>query len=382
VKKINSLLHHKSVMIIAGEASGDLHGSNLVKAIRRRDNEIFFCGIGGAALEREGVDLFFNIRALSVMGITEVLSKLPAVYRALKEAKRRLKTLHPDLLILIDFPEFNLKVAKAAKKFGVPVLYYISPKVWAWRSGRVKKIKTLVNHMAIILPFEQDFYQNHDIPVTYVGHPLLDTVLADFPPRAKDDTFESSVIGLLPGSREKEIIRILPVMIDSAKILSTENGNLKFLISVAASIDQHLIEKIVNRYKESVNFDIVTGGVHEIFKETDFVVAASGTVVLEAAIAGVPMVVLYKMSAVSHWFAKAMVRLKHFSLVNLIAGKEVVPELLQNEVNPENIAHTVSTMLNDTDGLNRVKNELYEIKRLLGGAGASDRVAEIAMRMM
>jgi lipid-A-disaccharide synthase len=368
-------------MIITGEASGDLHGANLVRAIRRYNNDIYFSGIGGAALKREGVDLFFDITRLSVMGLTEVASKLPAIYFALRTVKKQLKELCPSLLILIDFPGFNLKAAKAARKSGIPVLYYISPKVWAWRQGRIKKIKGLVDHMAVILPFEKEIYLNSGIPATYVGNPLLDNV-SDNDELILENVQSNSLIGLLPGSREKEITRILPVMLETAVLLARENNNIKFIISVAPSIDRVLIENITGGYKEAIDFEITGKNVNKIFKKVCFILAASGTVTLEAAIAGVPMVVLYKMSLLSYQVAKFLVKVKYISLVNLIAGREVVPELIQDKASPENTANAVLNILKDKDRFVQVKKGLHEVKQLLGESGASDRTAKIALNMI
>ncbi|MGD9073527.1 MAG: lipid-A-disaccharide synthase, partial [Desulfobacterales bacterium] len=214
-------------MIVAGEASGDQHGAKLVAEMRRSDPTIFFCGIGGKALASAGVRILVDTAVLTVVGITEVFAKLPVVYRSLALAKKLLQSLKPDLLILIDFPDFNLRVATAARKLGIPVLYYISPQIWAWRRGRVKKIGRLVSHMAVILPFEADFYSAHGIPVTFVGHPLLDRITGD---EEEGDTIEDSaertLIGLLPGSREVEIKRLLPVMLDAAERMHKQDPRL------------------------------------------------------------------------------------------------------------------------------------------------------------
>ena len=368
-------------MILTGEASGDLHGANLVKAIRKIDSHISFFGTGGKALKKEGSELFLDIKSLSVMGLTEVLAKMHLILKALRESKQILKERRPNLLILIDFPEFNLTVAKTAKRLGIPVLYYISPKVWAWRSGRIKTIKARVDRMVIILPFEEEFYRNENIPYTYVGHPLMDTKLSEYPYPSIDEK-EDKIIGILPGSREKEVLRILPEIMETAKLLSKEQKDLKFLVSVAPSLDISLIHHIVDPYRSEINLGITTDSVYDIFKILDFAIAASGTVTLEAAIAGIPMVVLYKMSSMSYFFARRLVKLKYASLVNLIAGREVVPELLQNDANPKNIAVTINRLLKDETALDQMKNELIKVRTSLGEPGASTRVAKIALEMM
>lgn len=376
------LSEQKCVMIIAGEASGDLHGSRLVTAMRKRDNALFFCGIGGQALKAAGVRVFVDASELSVVGITEAFSKLPHLLKGMAVAKRTLKRLLPDLLILIDFPDFNLNVAAFAKKLGIPVLYYISPQIWAWRPGRVKKIGKLVDHMAVILPFEEDFYKTHEIPVTFVGHPLLDANF-DYGKKVFENPDDDiSVIGLLPGSREREIARHLPIMLDAAQILLKRINNVKFIISLAPDVKRKNVEEIVNKKKGAADFEIASGHVRKIFEKSSVVIAASGTVTLESAIAGTPMVIIYKVSPISYWLGRAMIQVKHIGLVNLITGKKIVPELLQDQASPIRIADTVFNMLSDASGLEKLRLELLQVKDALGGPGAADRVADIAIGIL
>ncbi|MFO7962475.1 MAG: lipid-A-disaccharide synthase [Desulfobacterales bacterium] len=372
-----------SMMIITGEASGDLHGANLVKAVHRIDPGVVFFGIGGAGLKEAGADLFCDIRVLSVMGLTEVLPKAAALVRALSAAKRVLRTRRPDVLILIDFPDFNLNLAKTAKRLNIPVLYYISPKVWAWRSGRVEKIRSRVDRLAIILPFEERFYKAHDVAADYVGHPLLDTASADGPFYGDaENPGRKKVIGLLPGSREKEVTAILPVMMAAACRLSSLDRELTFLVSKAPSMDPVLIERIIAPYRSTVQCDVTDREAAEIFSACGFLMAASGTVTLEAAIAGVPMVVLYKMSRLSYGLARRLVRLEHACLVNLIAEKEVVPELLQHDAEPKTVAQTVWQLLKDPGALEAMTVELKAVRKKIGSPGASERVARMAMDMV
>ena len=376
------LSEQKCVMIIAGEASGDLHGSRLVTAMRKRDNALFFCGIGGQALKAAGVKVLVDASELSVVGITEAFSKIPNLLKGMAVAKKALKRLLPDLLILIDFPDFNLNVAAFAKKLGIPVLYYISPQIWAWRPGRVKKIGKLVDHMAVILPFEEDFYKKHEIPVTFVGHPLLDTNF-DYGKKAfENPDNDISVIGLLPGSRDREIARHLPIMLGAAQILFKRIKNVKFIISLAPDAKRKTVEEIVNKNRGASDFEIVSGNVRKIFERSRVVVAASGTVTLESAISGTPMVIIYKVSPISYWLGRAMIQVKHIGLVNLITGKKIVPELLQDQASPIRIADTVFNMLSDAPGLERLRHELLKVKDALGGPGASQRVADIAIGML
>ena len=370
-------------MIIAGEASGDLHGANLVKALKALDPDIFFCGIGGKALEAAGVRIIVDAHSLSVVGITEVLSKGASIWRGLSTAKQLLKSLRPDLLILIDFPDFNLHVAAKAKKLSVPVLYYISPQLWAWRAGRVKTIKKLVDHMAVILPFELDFYKKHGVPATYVGHPLLDGDTPQEESIRQDDRHDlETVVGLLPGSREKEVIRNLPVMLSAAETIRHELGRVRFIISRAPSLEKDLIDAIVLDHGENVDYRVATDPVGRVFRSCRLAIAVSGTVTLESAIWGTPTVIIYRLSPVSYWLGRALVRVDHMGLVNLIAGRRLVPELVQQEATSANIARVVLDLLADGERMEEIKTGLAEVRTILGNAGASKRVAEIAITML
>ncbi len=402
-------IEQKCVVIIAGEASGDLHGSKLVMAMRRKNKDLFFCGIGGQALKDAGVRILVDASQLAVVGITEVFSRLPNLFKGMTLAKKLLKSLHPDLLILIDFPDFNLHIAATAKKLGIPVLYYISPQIWAWRPGRVKKISRLVNHMAVILPFEENFYKKHKVPVTFVGHPLLDinfkthncdqirssclskstkgietlnTARAGEQAEFKKENKDFHIIGLLPGSREGEIKRHLPIMLDAARNLAERIRKIKFIISIAPAVERKYVEELIGQRESSAVFELACNGVKKVFKRCELVVAASGTVTLEAAISGTPMIIIYKVSPVSYWLGRALIRVKNIGLVNLIADKNIVPELLQDKASPENIADTAFNMLSNAQHLEKLKNDLLDIRDTLGGPGASERVADIALNML
>ncbi len=377
----------KTVMIVAGEASGDGHGAKLVRALQKRSGApIRFVGIGGRALQNAGMEVVVEASTLSVVGITEVFAKAGNIIKGMAAAKEVLKKRRPDLLILIDFPDFNLHLAGFAKKVGVPVLYYISPQVWAWRSGRVRTIARRVDHMAVILPFEQHFYQRHKVPVTFVGHPLMDRPHqpppADAPSDADEPTEPVSVIGLLPGSRDGEVEKLLPEMLKAANLLQKRYSGLSFLISLSDSVNETRVRNILNRHRGTAAVEIVDQGVEAVFQRSGFVIAASGTVTLEAAIAGIPMVIIYKVSPTSYQLGKALIRVDHISLVNLISGKRLVPELIQAEASPMKIADTVEKVLSDTSGLKRIREELVMIRERLGGPGASDRVAQIALNLL
>lgn len=370
------------VMIIAGEASGDQHGAKVVYAMRERAPGLFFFGIGGQALRAAGVHVFMDAAELAVVGITEIFVKLPILLKGMTTAKRLLKTIKPDLLILIDFPDFNLNIAAAAKNLKIPVLYYVSPQLWAWRSGRVKKIRARVNHMAVILPFEAAFYQDHGVSVSFVGHPLLD----DFPGASAVSVAPppegGPVIGLLPGSRDREVARLLPDMLAAIPLLRRQIPDIRFILSLSPSVKRSFLEAIVAAHRPERDFEIEAGGVHRVLTKSTLVVAASGTVTLEAAISGSPMIIIYKVSPLSYLLGRMLIHVNFVGLANLIAGKAICPELLQRQVSGASIAETVSAMLRDPKGMAACRGELLKVKAQLGNPGASGRVAEIALTLM
>ncbi|UCH23407.1 MAG: lipid-A-disaccharide synthase [Deltaproteobacteria bacterium] len=372
----------KCVMIIAGEVSGDSHGAKLVDAMRERNESLFFCGIGGNALKKAGVRILVEASELSVVGITEVFSKGKRILKGIGITKRLLKTLRPDLLILIDYPGFNLHIAATAKKLGVPVLYYISPQIWAWRPGRVNKIGKRVDHMAVILPFEEEFYRKHHIPVSYVGHPLLDNNSSQRDMPVAREINNHPVIGILPGSRDREIASLLPIMLAAARRLLKRDENIRFIISIAPSVDKKYFKDMVQAHGLKSNYELVSDRVERIFERCDLAVVASGTVTLEAAICGTPIIIVYKISPLSSLIGKMLVKVNHIGLVNLIAGKEIAPELVQDKATAENITNSVLQLLENDSTLEKQRREMLRVKELLGGSGASIRVAEIATNML
>jgi lipid-A-disaccharide synthase len=373
----------RTVMIVAGEASGDLHGAGLVRALRRREPALSFCGIGGSAMRAAGVEILADAAELAVVGITEVVAKIPRVLRAFGKAKKALCRRAPAVLILIDFPDFNLRLAAAAKKAGVKVLYYISPQIWAWRSGRVRHIKRVVDHMAVILPFEEAFYRRHGVPVTYVGHPLLDAQPQPAPsPQEDRPDSDDTVIGLLPGSRDGEIDRHLPVMMTAARLLTRRLPKARFLIPLAPTASEARVSAIVARQGGGVDCTVTNSGAGAVFACCRLAVLASGTATLEAALATVPMVVLYRVSPLSYWLGRCLIRVNHIAMVNLIAEREVVPELIQHRAQPETVADQVLALLSDDSRLERMRGQLVRVRETLGTPGASKRVADIVMEML
>jgi lipid-A-disaccharide synthase len=373
------------VMILAGEPSGDLHGANLVRAMKRLDPSLAITGIGGDLMAAQGMDLFFHIRRLSVMGVTEVIRQFRVINRAFSCFRQRVATTKPDLVILIDYPGFNLRAAAFAKKKGVPVLYYITPKVWAWKRSRLRTMEQVVDHAALIFPFELPLFKQAGIAATFVGHPLLDCY-PEITSRQIPSDDAPFVIGLLPGSRENEISALLAPMVQGALLIQKQDKQVRFLVSLAATVDPgRILETIDAANKEFSGkqplFVAVKGPCQTLFDQCDLLVAASGTVTLEAAICGVPMIIVYRLSRLSYLIARTFVRIKHVGLANIIANRQIVPELLQDDATAENIARTALSLLN-RQTLGQVRTRLLMVRKRLGGQGAALRTARLALELL
>ncbi len=380
---------HKKIMIIAGEASGDMHGARLVQAMRRQEPGLVFCGMGSRELAAAGVELLFDASKIAVVGLIEVLTHLPDIVTALKMLKKRMRNDRPDLLILIDFPDFNLMLAKRAKKLGIPIFYYISPQVWAWRTGRVKTIGRLVDTIGVILPFEESFYRTRGVAAQYVGHPLLDSVKVTTDRnsfcRKHGLNPEHKLIGLLPGSRRKEISALLPDFLAAARRLPGKyDHEFVFLLPVASTVsEEDLRNNGLDACSEQINIHLIREDRYDMMAACDAVVAASGTVTLELAILGIPMVVVYKVSPHTYFLGRLLVRhMQFFSLVNLIAERSVVPELLQEEVNPGKIEAELVRLLFDDKARHEMQMGLTEVRSKLGQPGASQQAAGLALKLL
>jgi lipid-A-disaccharide synthase len=372
------------VLIIAGEASADLHGSNLVKAMKRMDPGIAFWGIGGERMRQAGVRILIAASDMAVMGLTEVLPRLRTIARAATILKTVLREKRPDLLILIDYPEFNIHLARTANKKKVPVLYYISPQVWAWRRGRVGKIARRVDRMASILPFEKSFYSRTDLKVDYVGHPIMDTFPegAESNPVARDFILgrDDPVVAIVPGSRKEEIRNLLPVMVRSAERLKKRYPRIRYLLPLAPTVTPELVNSFLR--PTGLEIGIVQGTIYDALSHAHLALVTSGTATLETAISGVPMVIAYKGSRISYWIAKKLVRVPYISLVNLVAGERVATELIQDDATPEQLTREAILLLEDRTARTRMLAQLDRIRNRLGQGGASNRTAEIALEMV
>lgn len=369
------------ILMVAGEASGDLHGSDVVREIRRHGAEVEVCGIGGVRMAEEGVRLIRRVEDMAFMGFSEVVRHLPSIWGVLHEIEEVLDRARPDLVILIDYPGFNLRVARMAKERGIPVLYYIAPQVWAWGASRIPKIAERVTRMAVILPFEVPIYQRFGLDVTFVGHPLLDRVRT----RCSRDAFfevhglraDQPLIGLLPGSRRQEVDRLLPVMSAAVRRMEKDVPGLQVVIGAAESLPVGLIEGSVQRAEM-----VVRGETYELMAYADLLLVASGTATLEAAILGTPMVVLYKMAWMSYLIGKCVVHIPNIGLANIVAGRRIVPELIQRDARPEKVAATALEILQDPERNQRMRDGLAQTRRKLGESGAARRTAEMALEML
>ena len=373
----------KEIMLVVGEASGDMHGASLVDALLKRDPNLTFFGVAGDQLQRTRFETVFTVAKLTGMGLLELAGNVKNIVAAYRLLRRTLRTRRPSLLILIDFPEFNLRLARLAKNLGVPVLYYVSPQVWAWRRGRIRQIARVVDKMAVVFPFEVEFYQRHQVPVEFVGHPLLDVVRVsqerDAALREIGLRKEKPVIALLPGSRRKEIAYHLPVMVDAAaKLKRLEQA--QFFCVRANTLDRAELQKELDR--AGFLIPIVDAGRYNAVNAADLVWAASGTATLETALLEKPMIVVYRVSWLTYWLARLLVDIKYIGIANIIAGKAIVPELVQSELSPDRLVHESQAILNDHDLRRRMIANLGKLREQLGSPGAANRVAELAVSMM
>jgi len=373
----------KRVLLVVGEASGDLHGSHLVRALRERDSALEISAVGGEALKREGAKIIFDVARIAGMGLTELAGNLTSLWRAYSQVKKNLREQRPSLLILIDFPDFNLRVARVAKRLGVPVLYYISPQVWAWRKRRVAEIARLADRMAVVFPFEATLYEKAGVKVEFVGHPLLDVARAS---RPREETLallgldpSRQTIALLPGSRRREVAYHLPVMIEAAEILSREMA-LQFILVRASTVGRDSLERSLSG--SSVDVSLSDGDAYNVLHACDLAWTASGTATLETALMLRPMVIVYRLSRMTYALARRLVRVDSIGMANIIAGEKVVPELIQNEVTAERIAAESRAILGDRERRERMISKLSEVRAKLGSPGAAGRTADIALAMM
>ncbi|MEW6444454.1 MAG: lipid-A-disaccharide synthase [Pseudomonadota bacterium] len=372
------------VMFSAGEASGDKHAAAVFQAMRERMPALRGIGMGSAASRAAGIELTVDSSAIGVVGLGEVVRHYGAIRRALKSMQQAIRAQRPDLLICVDYKEFNLRLARHAKACGIKVLFYVSPQVWAWRPGRVKKYGAAIDMMAVIFPFETAFYEAHDIPVRYVGHPLAGRVRASAPRELLMREFglcaEAPVLGLLPGSRKAEVQRLLPVMLESAGLLAREKPGLQCILPQAATIDDALIEALLERSPVPVIH--IHERSHDVLACCDAAMVASGTATLETALMGVPMAILYKVAPLTHALLKPLIRIPDIGLANIVAGRRVVQEFVQDAATPEAVKREIARILDDKEYAECIRRALAEVKDTLGPGGGVQQMAGLACEML
>ena len=372
-------------MIVAGEVSGDLHGASLVREMLEMNPALHFYGIGGSKMKEAGVKLLAHAADIAVVGVTEVFSKIGNFVKIIQKIRKSLDQLKPDLVILIDFPDFNLNiVARAAKRRHIKIFYYISPQVWAWRGGRIDQIKRLVDKMAVILPFEVDTYAARGFSVDYVGHPLLDMVKTQFTKSQARHHFglseNKTTIGLVPGSRTAEITKLLPEMTRAAQIISRKVPDTQFILPLADTLEEKTVAGIIS--SSGVTVKIVSGHTYDVIACCDLAIVTSGTATLETGLLGIPMVIIYKVSLLSSLIGRMIISAQHIGLVNIIAGKTIVPELIQSDAKGQRIASEALAILLNKEKRQEIVAKLAGIRAKLGEPGAARRAAQIACDMI
>lgn len=366
-------------MVSAGEASGDQHAAHALHALKEQGVDFDAFGMGAHNLEAAGMNIDVDCRELAVIGLVEVLKNLPALYKRLFYLVKLIKERKPDLILLVDYPEFNLKLAWWIRKLNIPILFYISPQVWAWRTKRVHKIGKRIDHMAVIFPFEVPFYEQADIPVTYVGHPLIDSAQCDWNlVQARQELSlnpAEHLVALLPGSRNGELYRNLPVMLEGAKVLLDTLPNTEFVIPCAPTLDKTAIQELVEA--SDVNATLIDGQICPVLRSADAAITASGTATLETALMGTPMAIVYRVNDLTYKIMSRLILIDYIGLVNIVATRRIVQEFIQHEATPEAIAGELQQLLTNDSYRNQMKEDLDHVKREMGDGGASAQVATL-----
>lgn len=372
----------KHLIIVAGEASGDMHAASLVKEIKSINPNIRFSGLGGKKMQAAGVELYEDLTDLAVVGFVEVFKHIKEFRRLFYLILRKAQETKADAVILVDYPGFNLRLARELKKHNIKVIYYISPQVWAWKENRIRLIKQCTDKMLVLFEFEKEFYARHGLNVDFVGHPLLDSTRIEIP----RENFLQSIglskskptIAILAGSRRKEVEQILPIMLAAAKILYAQNNQIQFLVLKAPTTGRETVEKFVKQAHFPVK--IIDGQTYAGINASDFCMVASGTATLETAILQKPMVVVYKTSFLTWVLAKLFVKIPYIGLVNVVAGRKIVPECVQFDATPEKIAENIRAIFDVPSKMAQVQSDLGTVKSSLGAPGASARAAEIIVK--
>lgn len=371
----------RKILIVAGEASGDLLGAHLAKAILSLRPHTELIGMGGTQMQSAGVNILIDSDKLAVVGIWEVLKHFSDIRAAMRALKHLFKTDPPDLVIFIDYPGFNLHMAKQAKRAGIKVLYYVSPQIWAWRYGRIKKIKKYVDHMAVLFAFEEALYRKENMPVSFVGHPLVDVVTPSLTPDEAAKQFEldtnKPIIALFPGSRHSEISRLMPVIMSAAKQIQTEVPEAQFVLPLAVSLSPSDLQDYL-----VPGIQVIENNTYNVLQLCDAAITASGTATLEIALQQVPMVIVYKVAPLSFWLGKKLIRIPFIGLCNIVAQEKVALELIQQDAAANTIAQETCRLLKDATHRSESLEKLTLVKQKLGGGGGSEKAAKVALDML
>lgn len=370
-------------MIIAGEASGDLHGAALMRAMMNINPDLTFYGIGGDNMIEAGMHADFHIKEMAFLGFFEVIKHLPFIIGVKKSLIKRIEKENIEEVVLIDYPGFNLNFAGKAKKMGLKIFYYISPQIWAWGKKRIKKIKKLIDKMLVVFPFEYDFYKRAGVSVEYVGHPLIDR-LENFSFQEKEPFYEkyglslkNDILVLMPGSREQEVNSIFAAMYETALQLS-EKFNLTPVIACSGNIDESVFEQ----FNMPAKFKVIKGDIYNLLKHGKVGIIKSGTSTLEAALVGLPFAVVYKTSGITYEIGKRLIRVDNIAMPNIIAGKTIVREFIQHDANPENITTYIENLLNNSDLIEGIKSEFSEVRKILEKKGAAENAAKEVLKLI
>jgi len=375
--------HRRSIFICAGEVSGDLRGADLIAAMKRKSAGLSFFGIGGEAMIAAGLDSLFHIREMSILGFYEVIRQLPRILKIFRRSVKHLREQMPDCVILIDYPGFNVRLARKAKQLSIPVIYYISPQVWAWGKKRISRIAAVVDYMVVFFPFEEQLFKEAGVDVVFTGHPLKDSVK---PAMTKAAFFKNQhlkvngrTVGLFPGSRHQEIERLLPEMVKAVSALKQGNNDLQFILGKSPVINDSFYKTYLGIHQD---MKAVRDRTYEVMAYSDVLIVASGTATLEAALLNTPMVIVYKVSQAEYYIAKRIVKIDCIGLANIVAGRSLVPELIQHEANASRIAEEVNRYLQNDAYTRSVTSGLQEVSKALGASGATDRAAKAILTFL
>lgn len=371
------------IMISVGEASGDLHGASVANALKLLQPDVQLVGMGGQAMRDAGVDIVYDIADLGVIGFVEVVKNLRRLFKLRDFLSDYMEQERPDVLVIIDYPGFNVRLAKIAQQKGIPVVSYISPSAWAWGKGRAKELAQIVERVAAIFPFEADVYREAGAKVTFVGHPLLDIVK---PAMERDEALlhfaaqsDQYHILLMPGSRQQEISSLLPDMLAAGEKIVEQVPNCQFFLPVASTISREMLQNIIDKYKVPVTLTV--GNNYDLMNICDLAIASSGTATLETSLMKVPTVIVYRLATLTYILGKLLVKIPNIGLPNIIAGRRIMPELLQSEVTPDNIARQSIALLTDRTVREQAMTDLTEVREKLGETGAVNRVAQVILEV-